>query len=199
MNPRKGLLLANILLTVLILGLVAQIVYSRLPGRGQGPDKTISSPEGQVETTPVPSGPQGMTRYQPIVRQDIFDTRIQKKTPPPKPPPPEPEEIEVTRLNLELMGTAVGEAGDSYAVIARGRAPEGEVYRVDDMVQNARLLEILEDRVILEVNGDKQALVLQYEMGPEGSRAGLRAPSAGRSGQDRRQRGFRRPSRLPGT
>ncbi len=199
MSLKKPLVVANILLTVLIAGLAVQFILPRLKGSGEGPGESASPSERRVETLPVPSGPQGMNRYLPIIRQDMFHTRIQKKSASSKAPPPEPEEIKVTRLNLELMGTVVGREGDSYAVIAQGRAPEGEVYRVNDTIQNSRLLEILEDRVILDVDGEKQALVIEYDLDSRGGQVdAARSPEKRSVSRDQR-RGFRGPRTLPGT
>jgi type II secretory pathway component PulC len=76
------------------------------------------------------------------------------------------DEIQASRRSLHLKGTVVGgNKGESYAVISDSKAAEGEVYRLNDLLQNARIVEILPDRVILEAEGKYEAIAISYELG----------------------------------
>lgn len=99
-----------------------------------------------------------MTHYQPIIESDIFDT---KKVVPKV--PVKQKEIQVTKLNLELRGTIVGENEESFAIIWDRDTRKQDLYSLNDFVQEARIIEIMLDRVTLSLEGRKEALIMSYD------------------------------------
>lgn len=188
-HVRKGLLGVNLLLS----GLLLWVVYGMVRGdAAPGP--------GTASKEPVPTHRPGSGRpdastarrlavYQEIVGKDIFET-----TPSISPTAPEPEskeeDIDITRLNVRLMGTMVGDR-NAYAVIADGRTRKEDIYRVGDPLQNTVIADIRTDRVILDVDGRKEALVLFPE--DAAGKEGVASPAPAR----RAPRGRPAPRQAP--
>ncbi len=123
----------------------------------------------------------------------------------------EREEIKVTELNLELKGTVVGDGKDSYAFILDRESKKEEVYYANDFVMGARIVGIMKGRIVLNVDGREEALLMVDEsrtlpeMGALEEKAGAeavkpleqRAPSQGAIPPPRRiitpRRGLERP------
>ena len=72
----------------------------------------------------------------------------------------EEADIEVTELNLALKGTVVGEGRSSYAVIVDNDSGKEDVYFQDDFVLGARITRITKNKVILNLNGKEEALLM---------------------------------------
>jgi len=206
MKLRRYLLLINVVLTAL-LGWAAYSVYVSWSADRQRESSTSRTGIPQPVNTSQAGSSSGPSYYQSIITQDIFGTSKQK--PPEQVEKPKVVEIPVSRRSLSLKGTVVGRNNDSYAVISEARAPEGDVFRVNDMLQNARILEILTDRVILEADGKQEVLIITYELDAEEKSAPVGeiqklssgvAPGAEvqRPGKAARNR-FPGPGRLPGS
>ncbi|PKN64666.1 MAG: hypothetical protein CVU57_13840 [Deltaproteobacteria bacterium HGW-Deltaproteobacteria-15] len=169
MKLRRYLLLINVVLTAL-LGWTAYSVYLSWSADRQRESLTSRAGIPQPVNTSQAGSSSGPSYYQSIIAQDIFGTSKQKPTME-QVEKPKVVEIPVSRRNFSLKGTVVGRNNDSYAVISEARAPEGDVFRVNDMLQNARILEILPDRVILEADGKQEVLVITYDLNTEGQNA----------------------------
>ncbi len=159
---RRYLILINIVFTALI-GWTAYEAYITWSAERKGGAVTADAGVAQAARENPVERSTGFPYYQAIIAQDLFGTTVQKQQVR-KVEKPRVEEIPVSRRSLHLKGTVVGRENNSYAVIVDGRNPEGEVFRVNDMLHNARILEILPDRVILESEGKQEALVLTYEL-----------------------------------
>lgn len=170
MKLRKYLLLINVVLTAL-LGWTAYSVYVNWSADRQRESLTSKAGIPQPVNTSQAGSSSGPSYYQSIITQDIFGTSKQKPTIEQAEKPKVVVEIPVSRRSLSLKGTVVGRNNESYAVISEAKAPEGDVYRVNDMLQNARILEILPDRVILEADGKQEVLVITYDLNTEGQNA----------------------------
>jgi type II secretion system protein C len=71
------------------------------------------------------------------------------------------EDIGETKLNLELTGTVLGEGKASRAFILDGESGEEALYYANDYVKGAQILKIMKDRVILNVGGKEEALLME--------------------------------------
>ncbi len=81
------------------------------------------------------------------------------------------EELGVSSLNLKLLGTVVNEKGSSWAIIKDLDRDRQDMVNVGSVVAGARVVSISKDRVVLNVNGREEILLL----GVEGTRpAGTR-------------------------
>lgn len=73
-----------------------------------------------------------------------------------------------TSLDVKLRGTAVRDGGASFAVVEDKRARKEDLYRVGDMILGeAKVIQILEDRVVVLRDGKKEILELFVEEGEE--------------------------------
>jgi general secretion pathway protein C len=77
------------------------------------------------------------------------------------------EEPGLSSLNLKLLGTVVNESGSSWAVIQDLETDRQEMVSVGSVVAGARVVSIERDRVVLNVNGKEEILLL----GVEGTRS----------------------------
>lgn len=108
-------------------------------------------------TTPLPPG-----EYpKPVEKRGATATRTQEKP-------------GLTSLNLKLLGTVVNEKGSSWAIIHDLDRDRQDMVSVGSVVAGARVVSIGKDRVLLDVDGREELLLLGVE--------GTRSPS-GRSDQ----------------
>jgi len=77
------------------------------------------------------------------------------------------EKLGVSSLNLKLLGTVVNEKGSSWAIIQDLDRDRQDMVNVGSVVAGARVVSISKDRVVLNVNGREEILLL----GAEGTRA----------------------------
>jgi type II secretory pathway component PulC len=66
--------------------------------------------------------------------------------------------LEATKLNIVLMGTAIGDEEASRAFILDRQNNKQEVYELGDTVQGATIKEVMRGKVILSVNGKDEIL-----------------------------------------
>jgi type II secretory pathway component PulC len=163
MNSKKILLAVNILIVILV-GWTGVDMAKTWTGSRKPPDPLLDrNLRVEAKGREVLGDARRMSDYQAIAQQDIFRTTRQR---PEKPAEPEKEEkIEVTRLSLKLKGVVVRKSGNSFAVITNPGTKKDEIYYQNDTLQNARIMKILPDHVILEVGNRKEALLLFGEMG----------------------------------
>lgn len=68
------------------------------------------------------------------------------------------EDIELTSLNIVLMGTVAGGDGVDRAIILDQTSKKQELYEQGDVIQGAMVKEILRGKVILSYNGKDEML-----------------------------------------
>jgi len=134
-----------------------------------------------------------------------LDREIVKELPSPAPPPPlsppddsrtvakmafPPERKEDTSkktsrtqekpglnsLNLKLLGTVVNEKGSSWAIIQDLDRDRQDMVSVGSVVAGARVVSIAKDRVVLNINGREEILLLGAEGTRPASTRGDQAP-----------------------
>jgi type II secretory pathway component PulC len=171
MNIKKIVLLINVCLTALVCWAGASIVLGWAPEKS---DENKAQPETLKTASPVKRGdnrPKRLEQFQNIIQDDIFNTS--KDTP--NSAAKDYNVLKVTDLNLTLKGTAVGDKGSSYAIILDGSTNEEDLYRMNDSVQGARIVDILSDRVILNLRGVNEALMItEDDVSPTKKRPSIR-------------------------
>lgn len=139
-----------------------KIWYGRLEDRLRVPaavtEATVAEPE--VERTEIERKPDDFTI---IVDRNIFQAVITKEAK--EEPPPAAEELAATKLKLSLMGTISGTERDSRAIIADDLKKLQDIYQVGDSIQGALIKTIERGRVILQVNGADEELLLKDRQG----------------------------------
>jgi len=159
MNSKKFLVLGNLVVMALVFWMAASIVLTwvsqrRSVGFFKG---DALGPPGSREAVPRQS--KTLADYAVISEKDVF--RSAKDTA--QSGGKEEADIKVTELNLQLKGTVVGEGRSSYAVIVDHDSGKEEVYFQDDFVLGARITRITRSKVILDLNGKEEALLMTDE------------------------------------
>lgn len=108
-----------------------------------------------------------LNAYQAIFNRDLFKTaqveRAGKET----------DDIELaklkeTQMNLKLWGTVTGsEEQSAYAVIEDLKNRRQSLYREGDTLRNAQIKMILRKKVVLNVNGKDEILLMEEEKNPQ--------------------------------
>ncbi len=104
-----------------------------------------------------------MSAYQSITNRDLFKTREDLK--------PEKlisdinlEDLQQTSLNLKLFGTITGGRSDQdYAVIEDTQKRKQGLYKKGDAIQNAEIKRVLRKKVVLNVNGKDEILLMEED------------------------------------
>jgi general secretion pathway protein C len=115
--------------------------------------------------------------YQPIIDRNIFVTAEAEAE---ETSVEELEELEQTSLKIDLLGTAVGDEQDGFAVIEEGREKKQGLYKVGDSVQGATVKRILRGKVVLRVNDKDEILTMKEEPASSGEPEYPSRPAAGR-------------------
>jgi len=178
MNLKRFLMLGNILLSGLVIWVGVSIVTTWASNRRAG-DSTLSVP-AKTSTPKDLTSSKGkrLEDYGLIATRDVFHTTKETAKTAGK---EQGEEIKVTDLNLELKGTVVGDGKDSYAFILDRGSKKEDAYYVNDFVMGAQILRIMKGRVILNVDGKEEALLMLDEsrtlpeMGSAEEKAGAEA------------------------
>jgi type II secretory pathway component PulC len=178
MNLKRFLLFGNILLSGLILWVGVSIVTTWASSSKEG-DSSLSVPaKMSMPKDFSTSKGKRLEDYALIASKDVFHTAKQVAKTGSK---GQAEEIKVTELNIELKGTVVGEGKESYAFILDKGSKNEEVYYRNDFVMGAQILRIMKGRVILNVDGREEALLMMDEsrtlpeMGPGEEKTGAEA------------------------
>jgi type II secretory pathway component PulC len=160
MNLKRFLLLGNVLLSGLIIWVGVSIVTTWASSRRAG-DSTLSVPaKTSIPKDLTSSKGKRLEDYGLIASKDVFHTTKETAKTAGK---DQGEEIKVTELNIELKGTVVGEGKDSYAFILDRGSKKEDAYYVNDFVMGSQILRIMKGRVILNVDGKEEALLMLDE------------------------------------
>ena len=143
--------------------------------------------EVRPETSQAPQRVAPFGEYKrSVVERDLFHTVKPKEaalTAPSKPV----DQIDLTSLKLSLLGTITGPEKYACAFIEDTKARDSGLYRIGDDVAGAKLKEIMRGKVILNVNGRDELLV----MGDEGKRVRGRGPGQPEVVEDASGRDFK--------
>jgi len=115
--------------------------------------------------------------YQVILSRNIFDALMEQKdvVVPEESAKPEEKAPEKTTLQLILQGTIAGSERDARAIIVDKKEKRQELYQIGDAVQGALITAIERGKVILEVDGKKQFLLIKERKG--GNSGSVNRPS----------------------
>jgi type II secretory pathway component PulC len=111
--------------------------------------------------------------YQIIVKRNIFGAVLEQevtRTEDKKTEEPEPEK---TTLKLTLLGTVSGNERDARAIIVDEKEKKQDIYQIGDAVQGALITEIKRGKVILDVDGKREFLVIKERKDSGGATPGM--------------------------
>ena len=157
MNLKRYLLLTNICYIALILWVASNIVLtwaSKQQNKGQ---PQISHEEPMSSIAASSDRLKKLQDYQSVIHYDIFDTTTSGPVVPVK----DEKTLRFTDLNLKLKGTVVGENRNSYVIILDGKTNKEDLYYLNDFVHGARIVQVLTDRVVFELKGTKEILLME--------------------------------------
>jgi general secretion pathway protein C len=89
-------------------------------------------------------------------------------------------QLRLTSLNCTLVGTIVDDEGDGWAVILDNEGGQQEMATVGSHFKGARVVRILKDKVVLNLNGKDELLLMDMEERPEQASAAPTASSSSR-------------------
>lgn len=98
-------------------------------------------------------------QYAVIQERNLFGARGRAGPLPPQRPPAPTSPPTRQGINLKLIGTVVGSADHTYAVIEDLSSKRQELYRLGDLVKEAKLIEITRNRVVLDNRGRREELL----------------------------------------
>jgi len=157
-------------INVVLVGLVAlglasvstRIIKGRFDVKPRQVERSVRRPTGAPEETRRHRSDYAVILDKNIFRAVVKEAPSQKKAEPDKLVAPEQaKKLAKTPLNVSLRGTAVRDGGGSFAVIEDKRARKEDLYRIGDMILGeAKLIQILEDRVVILREGKKEVLEL---------------------------------------
>ncbi|MCD6586679.1 MAG: PDZ domain-containing protein [Desulfobacteraceae bacterium] len=113
--------------------------------------------------TPTDRPIKKMSDYQSITHRDLFktkdDVKSEKLT-----SDIELDKLQQTSLNLKLFGTITGGRSDQdYAVIEDTQKRKQGLYKKGDAIQNAEIKRVLRKKVVLNVNGKDEILLMEED------------------------------------
>ncbi|PKN66654.1 MAG: hypothetical protein CVU57_05215 [Deltaproteobacteria bacterium HGW-Deltaproteobacteria-15] len=159
MYIRKALIIADACLICLALWMVAGLF---LNWRSQNHKPTISKEKLSAETplaAPNHNQKKFLSHYAQIHRVDIFKTKKQM------PQANEPV-VQSRPLDIELIGTSVGDGTTSRAIVLDRRSGREEIVLLNGRIQEGQLVDIRHDRAVFLVNGRKETrLIASLEKG----------------------------------
>jgi general secretion pathway protein C len=109
-----------------------------------------------------PESPDGVAGYQAIVDRNLFNTGKKPLADPGKGAAGiDVDKLKQTGLKLKLWGTGIGPDGQTYAVIEDPKTREQFLYRPGDTVQKAAVKMVLRQKVVLNVDGRDEVLIME--------------------------------------
>jgi len=158
MPIQRIIIVINLILLTVIAYLGVTLFYSIFDYRLDNLPK-----QEAVKTIPIAQDTQKdkpLSYYEPIMERDLFQTRAAQIITETK-EDIDIEALEETELKLKLWGTVSGSPESAYAVIEDTQTRKQNLYRIDDVIQQARLKAIFRERVVLVVNGKDEILTME--------------------------------------
>ena len=102
-----------------------------------------------------------LAEYEAIVRDNIFAPGMKEAGVSAQPAPVTGPEVQADKADFKLKGTIIGQKADlSYAVLEEAKSRKQKLFRVGDMVGEAKLVQINAGEVLLQENGKLQRLTI---------------------------------------
>ncbi len=114
--------------------------------------------------------------YSVIVQRNLFESFVEEPEPVKLPEEKTPVILEVTQLDISLVGTITGKDGNGRAIIKDKRGGKQELYYQGDVVQGAEIKEIYRKKIILSFNGKDEVLQMDDAAGVNDAAAGGVSP-----------------------
>jgi general secretion pathway protein C len=164
--------LAHVLLVTLAAALSAGIAKSYISAKLTMP---IAFKPTQTSNTPMRQTRKTFADYQVIAKRNIFNANPPQNGQAQEPSLPAQQDIQATQLQLKLAGTVTGADNTRFAIIEDlSQRGTQAVYQIGDAIQNALIVEIRPECVVLDKGGQYESLCFQYDT--EGTKTARRRP-----------------------
>jgi type II secretory pathway component PulC len=115
--------------------------------------------------------------YRIIMERNLFGTPASKEEAPVA--ADNVEDMQLSSLNVVLMGTINGEKGDNRAIVLDKSTNKQELYEAGDVIQGAQVKEVLRGKVILLYNGKDEMLDMSEAANMRAGTASVARPRVG--------------------
>lgn len=129
-----------------------------VPAKSEEQTSTLQSVGGESS-----SETEEVVDYQVIVTRNIF--KAEEDSGMDEEEGLDEEELEETSLQLVLLGTVTGMEKDARAIIIDKKERKQNLYRIGELVQSAKIRKISRGKVVLEVNGKNEVLIIKDREG----------------------------------
>lgn len=151
--------IVNLIIIGIIIFLGVDTFYSVLETKLDRPDIERTAVNKDLRKTKKIKR-QSLRRYENIIlSRGIFGKVIDEKADEPAEKVPE-KILQPTALRVSLVGTVSGSAAYAHALIEDKTKRSQDIYRVGDSIQGAFIKEILDEKVILSMNGKDEILTM---------------------------------------
>jgi len=155
-SAKKYFVVLNLLLLAGVVYYGVQFFY-KIAGSKMAPAR-VTQTKSKPERLNYEKAATPYRGYNSIVQRDLFDTVTTTEQ---TATLIDVETLQPTKLNLKLWGTVAAANGQAaYAVIEDLKTRKQNLYRAGDPVANAKVKHILREKVILNVNGKDEILVM---------------------------------------
>jgi general secretion pathway protein C len=158
MPIQRIIIVINLVLITAIAYLGVTLFYGIIDYRMEGSPKQKTAEAIPIVQASAKNKP--LSYYAPVMERDLFQTKAVQAAEETK-EDIDIEALEETQLKLKLWGTVSGSAESAYAVIEDTQTRKQNLYRVDDVIQQAKLKAIFRERVVLVVNGKDEILTME--------------------------------------
>jgi general secretion pathway protein C len=160
---KRYLWLVHLVLIAVGVYIGADLFWAIMASRLEVKSRVPSVSPSMVAHTPEK---RAFQQYAVIQERNLFGARGRAAAPPPRPAPPAAPQPKPAP-NLKLVGTVVGTNEHTYAVIEDVGAKRQELYRLGDLIQEAKVVEIARNRVVLDNRGRRQELLSFEKADPQ--------------------------------
>jgi general secretion pathway protein C len=115
-------------------------------------------PTNSAATAAATTEKRALQQYAVIQERNLFGGRGRTPTPTPVRAPSPPPPVVKPAANLKLVGTVVGPPERTYAVIEDLSTKRQDLYRLGDVVREAKVVEVTRNRVVLDNRGRREEL-----------------------------------------
>jgi general secretion pathway protein C len=136
------------------------VFYTRLELAGQ------SSPGAVNKNLPkqISAGKPPLEHFKTIWERNLFSVKVdEERKPEPQNLLSKIDALSVTSLNCTLIGTILNEDGESWAIIQDNQTNRQDRYPVGSTVSGAKIVMILRNKVVLDIDGRDELLVMGIE------------------------------------
>lgn len=156
----------NLILITMIVYLGVQLFYQITLSQVHVASKDVKRINFHKNRPTKPQMAKPIESYRQIAKRDLFNLQSKMAKQPKPDHLPDVENIDHTELDIHLWGTVSGEINSaSYAVIESSvpqqRRYQQRLYQEGDTVLSAKIEKIYRDKVILNVDGDRQILTME--------------------------------------